>query len=149
MINNKNWRDINPDLPAIDALKQCFDEQIMTSMNKFTLRVMTYALDGVRYSGYQKVSWDEIVKRKPIVQWFDGLQVTWTDVYIETELTRRSRPVSELSVEDRMMMYDYHASARRYSGSYNEVESICSAEGMQFTKKRNDLLKSRIPNEIY
>lgn len=119
--------DSDPDIPSMDALKQCFDENLGTFMGKLTVGLKHYNLNGVGYFGYQHVSWEEIVARKPIVSWFDGFNVTWTDV-IQTVGPGMTKliPMDSLSEEERARVDKFFDWDRRFTGSRNEVRKLCA-----------------------
>ena len=119
--------DSNPDIPAWDALKQCFDEELGTFLGKLTVSLNHYDLNGVGYTGYHYVSWDEIVKRKPIVSWFSGFVVTWTDV-IQTAGPGLGEliPIESLSEDERARVDKFFDWDRRFTGSRNEVRALCA-----------------------
>lgn len=119
--------DSDPDIPSYDALKQCFDENLGTFLGKLTVGLRHYDLNGVGYFGYQHVTWAEIEARKPIVSWFDGFNVTWTDV-IQTAGPGMAKliPIDILSADERARVDKFFDRDRKFTGSRNEVRAICA-----------------------
>lgn len=133
----KHVNQSNPDIPTWDALKQCFDEDLGTFLGKITVEYRTYDLDGQSYSGFRPVSWEEIERRKPIVGWFCGFIVTWTDVVIDHTKEPRPdhkrftypnnlRPVHTLPPAERERVDGFFYWDRRFTGSRNAVRELCA-----------------------
>lgn len=129
--------DSNPDIPSWDALKQCFDEELGTFMGKVTVDQRTYDLDGTGYSGYQAVTWEEIERRKPIVGWFSGFVVTWTDVIIDYTKNPEGNnkrftypgnkiPMHIFSPAERERIDGFFEWDRKFTGTRNEVRAFCA-----------------------
>jgi hypothetical protein len=128
----KNWSHINPDIPARDALKQCFDEDIMTSGHgehkRFFLGNTWYDINGVAYFGYRNVTWKEVEENNLVVYWFEGLNVLWTNVINQPwtpEGRGREKLRFEWTPEETVLYESYFDKTRIYSGSRHEVNELC------------------------
>jgi hypothetical protein len=128
--------DSNPDIPSWDALKQCFDEDLGVFLGKVTVEERFYDLDGKEYAGYTRVTWEEIERRKPIVGWFGGFVVTWTDVVLDYTTKPRPghrmftypnnrMPMHVLPPEERERIDAFFEYDRRFTGSRNDVRRLC------------------------
>lgn len=118
-MTNGSWGDVDRSLPAIEALRKCFRDGIMTKGDRFWTNVVTYGVSGTTYSGYRHVTLDEIETRKAKVIWMEGLEVHWIDV------VRDDRPgkgdvrtkFTDLAPEhQRSMSANIHARTHQHEG---------------------------------
>lgn len=98
------WGDVDCTVPAMEALKKCFDEKIMCDGKRFFMSAIAVGIQGTTYSSYTYVTLEDIIHRNAKVIWSDGLSVVWGDVVIDDRLNKdiryRRRPVSELDSAD-------------------------------------------------
>lgn len=121
----KNWRDVPRDLVALDAMEHCIRNNILTHDSRIQVQCITYGPDGTGYSGYRRVSYEEVVKRKAIVGFFEGFQVTWTDVIMYPYPVGLSG-IELLTPEQLQATLKLFAQQRVFSGTLDEVKAYCS-----------------------
>lgn len=130
----KNWANINPDIPALDALKQCFDERIMTGNPfgepTFNVGYHIYDTDGVRYFGYENIHWKDVARRGYLVYWFEGLNVL--DVNVVKARDEKgmfyNHPRMNWTEEETAKYEKFFEWEKRFTGSRNEVNEICGVK---------------------
>lgn len=122
----KTWGSVPNDLPALDAMRHCIANGILTADNKIQAACVTFGPDGVGYSGYRRVSIKEILERKAIVAFFEGFSVIWTDVLHDPMAPGRVRKIEEYDETVRSMAYRKFVWWRQFSGTRNEVTAFTS-----------------------
>jgi hypothetical protein len=114
-----SWADVDSSLPAMDALRKCFRDGIMTNGDRFWTFVVTYGVSGTTYGGYRHVTLAEIEERKAKVIWFEGLEVHWTDVVRDDRPGRidTRTKFTDLSPEHQQsVLANIHARTHKHEG---------------------------------
>jgi len=101
-----SWRDVDYTLPAGEAFVKAIRDEVMTChQGKFQVNNVHIGYKA-NYSGYSRVSVDDVVAGGGIVTWFSGFEVVWPNMFWDDrELPIKKIPVWDLDPEQRAV-YD-------------------------------------------
>ncbi|ABY62847.1 hypothetical protein ST201phi2-1p013 [Pseudomonas phage 201phi2-1] len=97
-----NWRDVDYTLPAGESLVKAIRDRVMTCHeHKFQVSTVYLGFEA-NYSGYRRVTAEEVTSGGGLVTWSSGFAVVWlNEFWDDRELPIKKIPVWDLDPEQR------------------------------------------------